>query len=161
MDKNELSPTIQALADAIEKKGLKLTFGLQPSHIELIESTMKEDWMWHNEYYWSDIAKKIGWSTLTLVLWYQRYKSEQQSLWSAIEWYTKRNFEVLFFYGEPNRMKIEVLFLDMHVVSEFVNNTEDAIKWLNAIRNDETQHESVKQTFRDREKYYNEKKNPI
>lgn len=59
--------------DATEK-GLKVTFGLQPKQIELIESKFKNYPNFkYNTTIWNDIGKEIGWCPLTAALYYFRY----------------------------------------------------------------------------------------
>jgi hypothetical protein len=65
----KLPPLIQHLADAIEKADCKITFGLQPEHIKLIEAEL-------NTFGGSDVNKlkkvaaQIGWEPLTMASYY-------------------------------------------------------------------------------------------
>lgn len=74
-----LPPLIQKLADAIEAKGLKVTFGLQPEHFELIEAGLKEG-IFTNEYLFEKIAKQIGWEKYTLACWYIKHLCKQTTI---------------------------------------------------------------------------------
>ena len=67
----QLPPLIQYLADAIDSKGMKVTFGLQPDDIKLIEDTLLEGFT--IEYTFEKVAKQINWDKYTLVCWYVRY----------------------------------------------------------------------------------------
>lgn len=59
-DEKKLPPMIEELANAIEKKGLKVQFGLvQQRHIQTIEDILDD--LGSNDYAWSKIAKEIGW----------------------------------------------------------------------------------------------------
>lgn len=66
-----LPPLIQKLADAIEKADCKITFGLQPDQIQLIEDTIKEGYTM--EYTFEKVAKAINWEKYTLACWYIKY----------------------------------------------------------------------------------------
>lgn len=57
-----------------EKKGLKVTFGLQREDISLIEDKFKDypDFK-YNTTIWNDIGKEIGWHPLTAALYYFRF----------------------------------------------------------------------------------------
>lgn len=83
---------IKYLADAIDKAGLKITFGLQPYHIERIESeqkrlndiqlddtelnNIKAD-MIYSRYIWEKLGKEFGWEPFTLALYYFEYLSQK------------------------------------------------------------------------------------
>lgn len=68
---------IQKLADAIDKKGAKVQFGLkQQGHIETIEKHLAKYDSYRMKYstqVWNDIGKEIGWCPLTASLWYFRH----------------------------------------------------------------------------------------
>lgn len=49
----------------------KITFGLQPSDIELIEATIKEGFTM--EYAFEKVAKQINWDKYTLACWYIKH----------------------------------------------------------------------------------------
>ena len=60
------------------EKGLKVTFGLQPKQIELIEDKFKNYPNFkYNTTIWNDIGKEIGWCPLTAALYYFRYLEKQ------------------------------------------------------------------------------------
>lgn len=76
--KNELpaeNELLDHLAGEIEAKGAKVTFGLQPNQIEIIEKDLS---LFENAKYsyqiWKDIGKKIGWEPLTAALFYFKEK---------------------------------------------------------------------------------------
>lgn len=78
--KNEttkLPSLIEHLADAIDKKGLKITFGLQPNDIKLIEDTIKEGFTM--EYTIEKVANQINWDKYTLACWYIKHLLKKQS----------------------------------------------------------------------------------
>lgn len=73
------------LGDAIEKAGLKITFGIQPHHIEAIEAELKR---WNEmpptsdgdkanpkyiKYVWEKLGRELGWEPFTLALYYFEY----------------------------------------------------------------------------------------
>lgn len=58
--KRELPTGIKYLAEAIDKKGFTIKFGLeQQGHIETIEKTLDE--LGSNDYSWKKIGELIGW----------------------------------------------------------------------------------------------------
>lgn len=74
----------------IDKKGLTVTFGLQPSHIGTIEAELKRWNTFDNEEednpnmmyckaVWDSIGRKVGWCPFTLALYYFEHieKSKQ------------------------------------------------------------------------------------
>ena len=74
-----MSDLLSKLSDAIEKSGCKVTFGLQPHHIERIESERKR---WNKEHgfdviyanhFWIGLGKEFAWDSLTLALYYFHY----------------------------------------------------------------------------------------
>jgi hypothetical protein len=68
----KLPPLIQHLADAIEKKNLKIVFGLEAQgHIPIIEKILDE--IGSNEYAWEKIGKEIGWCPQTAAYHYISY----------------------------------------------------------------------------------------
>lgn len=81
MDK--LPDAIQHLADAIEKKGLKIQFGLeQQGHILYIEQKIAESgWNYHT---WREIGEHIGWEPLTASCYYYQYLAEK-SKWIRVD----------------------------------------------------------------------------
>lgn len=80
---NKLPDSIQHLADAIEKQGLKIAFGLQQQgHIPYIEETLiKRGWSYHT---WRDIGKKIGWDALSACCDYYDYLNKK-SKWISVD----------------------------------------------------------------------------
>lgn len=70
---------IQKLADAIEKKGLKIQFGLeQQGHIPTIEKMLDDFGTASSAYIWGKIGKEIGWEPLTAALHYCEYLRKQR-----------------------------------------------------------------------------------
>jgi len=68
----KLPPLIQHLAEAIDKKGLVIKFGLeQQGHIETIERILDD--LGSNEYSWQKIGKEIGWCPNTACYYYVSY----------------------------------------------------------------------------------------
>lgn len=84
-EKRKLPPIIQSLVDKIEKKGLKITFGLEAQgHIPTIERMIQEhnapsdvnpdgEDISHSEHLWDKIAKEIGWDAKTAMAYYIQY----------------------------------------------------------------------------------------
>jgi hypothetical protein len=69
-----LPPAIQRLADAMEKKGVKIKFGLeQQGHIDTIEKMLDEFGSATSEYIWEKIGKEIGWCHKTAAFYYIEY----------------------------------------------------------------------------------------
>lgn len=77
---------IDELCDAIEKSGARITFGIQPHHIERIESEVKRwdsmldegdslspGWIKYDKNFWESRGKEFGWEPLTLALSYFEY----------------------------------------------------------------------------------------
>lgn len=84
--------SVAKLANSIDEAGLKITFGIQPSHIEIIEAELKR-WdemeisgekhpglMLYSEYFWEVIGKKVGWLPFTICLYYFKYKANHSQL---------------------------------------------------------------------------------
>jgi hypothetical protein len=73
----KLPPLIEKLAEAIEKKGLKITFGLeQQGHIETIERILDE--FGSNQYAWEKIGKEISWDSNTAAFHYIKYLRKEE-----------------------------------------------------------------------------------
>ena len=67
-----MTDLIQHLADAIEKKGMKISFGLeQQGHIPTIERMLEE--LGNNEHAWDRIGKEIWWCPKTACYHYIDY----------------------------------------------------------------------------------------
>ena len=80
---------IDDFIEVIEDKNLKVTFGLQPNHINTIEKELLlwntplaigeelyyPDGMWAKAF-WDRVAKILGWCPFTLTLYYLEYKSK-------------------------------------------------------------------------------------
>lgn len=77
---------MKELTDAVEKAGVKITFGLQPKHIERIEeeskrwdnmlepdSPLQVGWRKYEKSFWDKIGKEVGWCPFTLALYYFEY----------------------------------------------------------------------------------------
>jgi hypothetical protein len=74
MAEKKLPPPIQNLADSIEKKNLKISFGLeQQGHIPTIEKILNEFASARSEYLWEKIGKEIGWDSYTAMRYYLEY----------------------------------------------------------------------------------------
>lgn len=67
-----LPPLIQYLADAIESSGAKITFGLQPDQIKLIEETINE-FGGASAYVFQKVGKQINWEPFTIATYYINY----------------------------------------------------------------------------------------
>jgi hypothetical protein len=75
-NRKPLPPLIQALVDGIEKKGLKIAFGLeQQGHIPTIERILAD--LGSNEYAWDKIGKEIGWCPKTACYHYVKYLQDK------------------------------------------------------------------------------------
>lgn len=80
------------MADAMEKKKVRITFGLQPEHIETIESELKR-WtipvlfrgemitadMKYSKGFWDSTAKIVGWCPFTLAMHYLEYLEKKRN----------------------------------------------------------------------------------
>jgi len=80
-----LPAAIQHLANAIDASGNKITFGLKPDQIALIESTLQEGFT--TEYAFEKVAEQINWDKYTLVCWYLKHlrKEEKFGEWVSVE----------------------------------------------------------------------------
>ena len=82
---------IKYLSDAIEKANVKITFGLQPDHIEAIENELQR---WRDmpplsdgekpdpkymKYVWEKLGKELAWCPFTLALYYFEYLEDKQN----------------------------------------------------------------------------------
>lgn len=67
----KLPPLIQHLADAIDRVDCKVTFGLQPDHINLIEAGINAGLSL--EYTFENVAKQISWDKYTLACYYIKH----------------------------------------------------------------------------------------
>jgi len=87
MSKEQKKSPIDSLIDAIEKANVKITFGLQPYHIDKIETELKR---WYDmpplksfpdtkvdmkfaKHVWDKLGKELGWCPFTLALHYFEY----------------------------------------------------------------------------------------
>jgi len=88
-----LPDVILLLCDAIEKSDVKVTFGLQPKHIEKIETELKRwdemikegdclkiGWRKYDRLFWEKMGKEVGWCPITLALYYFEYLEDKRSL---------------------------------------------------------------------------------
>lgn len=67
------------LKDKLQNGKFKITFGLQPKHIEIIENRLKVfERAIYNSTIWEDIGKEIGWCPLTAALYYFEYLEQKQ-----------------------------------------------------------------------------------
>jgi transposase len=81
---------LDKLFDAMDKANVKITFGLQPYHIEAIEKELKR---WNDmpplvsfpdqkpdpkyiKYVWEKLGKELHWEPFTLCLYYFEYLEE-------------------------------------------------------------------------------------
>ena len=63
--------------DEFNKSITKVTFGLQPSHIRIIEKHLaKFPRAIYSTHVWQDIGKEIGWCPLTAALYYFEIKTQ-------------------------------------------------------------------------------------
>lgn len=76
--KEETNP-VKQLSDAIDNKGMKVSFGLQPKHIEVIENEIsrygggdKSEGKF-SRYIWEKLGNELSWEPLTLALYYFRH----------------------------------------------------------------------------------------
>jgi len=87
----EMSEGFDGLMDAMDKSNVKLTFGLQPKHIERIEAELKRwdeivtlnDELKSNpkyvKYVWEKLGKELAWCPFTLALYYFEYLETKTS----------------------------------------------------------------------------------
>ena len=62
---------ISDLADMIQERGLRVTFGLQPKDIAIIEKHIsKFERAIYSYHIWVDIGREMGWDALTAALYY-------------------------------------------------------------------------------------------
>ena len=83
--KSKTPDLIQHLAEALDKKGLTIKFGLeQQGHIEAIENILDD--LGSNDYSWDKIAKEIGWCSKAARNHYINYLKEQvmKSHWNKV-----------------------------------------------------------------------------
>lgn len=74
---NEPTEPVKKLAQAIDKAGAKVTFGLQPREFSIINKHLsKFDGAKYSNQVWKDIGKEIGWEPLTAALYYFRHVDE-------------------------------------------------------------------------------------
>lgn len=88
-----ITPELEHLSKAIKKQGLKVTFGLQPNHIERIESELErwdsyikpedkylcEGYMKYEMDFWNKLGKEFGWMGFALALYYFEYLDKKQN----------------------------------------------------------------------------------
>lgn len=90
-DNDNLPDPIKSLAEAIEKKGAKVQFGLkQQGHIDTIERILNK-WndfpegceyksnMIYSKHVWEEIGREIGWCPLTAALHYFSYLDKNEN----------------------------------------------------------------------------------
>lgn len=87
----KLKEPLEELTDAMNKKNIKVTFGLKPHHIETIENEIHR---WDNmpplksfpdtkvnhlysKHIWDDLWRKLGWCPFTLALYYFEYLEDK------------------------------------------------------------------------------------
>lgn len=83
----KIDNAILSLSDAIDKAGLKVTFGLQPNQIEIIEKEIerfgnREVDGKYVKYIWEKLADELAWQPFTLALYYFRYLEHSKSYFS-------------------------------------------------------------------------------
>lgn len=77
--------------DKLGEKGVKMTFGLQPNHIQRIEQeiarwdnirnsedTLPEGWVKYTEHFWAKLGKEFSWHPLTLALYYFQHLEDSK-----------------------------------------------------------------------------------
>lgn len=84
-DDRVLPPVIDYLVDALEKADIKMTFGLQQRHIEIIEKELerfgnREIDAKYVKYIWEKLGKELAWEPFTLALYYFEYLEHRRSL---------------------------------------------------------------------------------
>ncbi len=84
---------MDGLINAFEKSNVRITFGLQPHHIQAIEAEFKR---WHDmpplvsfpdykptpqymRHVWENLGKELGWCPFTLCLYYFEYLENERS----------------------------------------------------------------------------------
>lgn len=82
---NKLPPVISNFVDKLEKKDLKITFGLQPHHIETIEKELErfsggEIDAKYVKYVWEKLGRELAWEPFTLALYYFKHLESKGSL---------------------------------------------------------------------------------
>lgn len=85
------SSAMSHLIEALEKANVKITFGLQPYHIEKIEAELKR---WQEmpplsegdkcdakyiKYVWEKLGVELGWCPFTLCLYYFEYLEDMRN----------------------------------------------------------------------------------
>lgn len=84
--------TKNPLEDFPDKPGIKITFGLQPNHIEKVESelarwdamleegdSLEPGWRKYDKYFWDKLGVEFGWCPFTLALYYFRYLEKNKT----------------------------------------------------------------------------------
>lgn len=87
-----MTKEMQYLADAIQKSGAKLTFGLQPHHLQVIETELQR---WRDmpplsdgekadpkyiKHVWEKLGKELAWEPFTLALYYFEHLEDGQPI---------------------------------------------------------------------------------
>ncbi len=80
---SEEEKAFQHFMDQLEKKDMKITFGLKESDIQKIEQELTKwdaiiaddydlrvGWGKYNRHFWEKMGKELSWCPLTLALWY-------------------------------------------------------------------------------------------
>ena len=81
---NKLPPVISDFVDKLDKAGVKMTFGLQPHHIETIEKELErfgggEIDAKYVKYVWEKLGRELAWEPFTLALYYFKYLESKKS----------------------------------------------------------------------------------
>lgn len=75
-----------------EEKPVKITFGIQPKHLEVINTLLAKydsieiggelhpGIMLYSEAFWQEVGKQIGWLPFTIALHYFKYINKTQTL---------------------------------------------------------------------------------
>ena len=86
-ENNNFDP-IKYLSEKLNENNMTITFGLQPSHIEVIENEL-ERWRGmekidgdefepkYSKYIWDSLGEKLSWEPFTLALYYFEYLEEK------------------------------------------------------------------------------------
>ena len=125
-----LPPLIQKLADGINKKGLKISFGLeQQGHIATIERMLNEFGSATSEYVWEKIGKEIGWSPNTAACYYIEYLRTKQNIIYSIRKLEGLDAGKIWGSSFDTEKLIEAFVKDMRSKYDFFKDKSDKHAW--------------------------------